>query len=287
MKISIISLLVCGWLTTAAAQTSTIHATNRYAYAANAGWMDLRPSPTDGVWVEDTCLAGYAYAANVGWIGFGDGTPNNGHSYSNSSSTDYGVNIDALGRLSGYAYGANIGWIQFEQTQGQPKINLLTGEFTGYAYSANLGWISLQTTASTLATQSIYRPDSDSDGIADPWERFHFGNLITANASSDKDGDGAKDSAEYQAGTTPTDAASLLQITNYVSNDDWTIVGIDFTVVPSRLYRIEYDEDLVGPWTNSALGTFSPGSGPTLGKTLTGLSVAPRRFFRVVAVNPL
>lgn len=282
-------LAIFPWVSTlpAGAQSSTIDTTHRYAHSANAGWMDLRPSKADGVWVADTCLAGYTYAANVGWIHFGSGTPNNGHSYSQESATDYGVNLDTLGRLTGYAYGANIGWIQFEQTHGQPKINLLTGEFSGYAYSANLGWISLETTASTLVTQSIYRPDSDNDGIADPWEMLHFGSLATATAITDSDGDGATDAAEYLAGTSPTDRASLLRIDSYKFNSDRSRMNLSFTVEPNRLYRIEYDEDLDGSWTDSALGTFAPGVDPIQGMTLQNLTVVPRRFFRVVAVNPL
>ena len=44
------------------------------------------------------------------------------------------MNLSPLGHLTGYAYAANAGWIQFEQTHGQPGINLLTGQFTGYAF---------------------------------------------------------------------------------------------------------------------------------------------------------
>ena len=56
------------------------------------------------------------------------------------------MNLDTSGNLSGYAYGANIGWIAFEQTYGQPKVNLATGNLSGYVWSANCGWISLSNT---------------------------------------------------------------------------------------------------------------------------------------------
>jgi hypothetical protein len=39
--------------------------------------------------------------------------------------------------------------------------------------------------------------DSDGDGIDDAWEISHFGNLTTANATSDYDGDGYSDKQEY------------------------------------------------------------------------------------------
>jgi hypothetical protein len=266
---------------------STISASLRYAYAANAGWLDFRPSTMEGAMVADTCLSGYAYAANFGWIHFGDGSPDNGHTYSNASSTDFGVNIDSLGRLTGFAYSANVGWINFEQAQGQPRIDLFTGSFTGHAYAANIGWLKLDTTESDLATLSIARPDVDADGISDKWERLHLSNLTTANATSDQDGDGASDLAEYRAGTVPTDANSLLKITAYSYSAGFTQASLTWTMVPTRRYRIEYDEDLLGPWTNSTLGTFTPPAGTTATSTVMGLVSAPRRFFRVVAVNPL
>ncbi|MEM7394742.1 MAG: DUF11 domain-containing protein, partial [Verrucomicrobiota bacterium] len=68
--------------------------------------------------------------------------PTTGVSYSNAGADDYGVNHDGLGGLSGFAYGANIGWIQFE-TNGNPRIDVDTGNFTGYIYGQNIGWISL------------------------------------------------------------------------------------------------------------------------------------------------
>lgn len=277
-----ISLLV---LTSIANAQSTISIDDRYAYSANAGWIDFRADATYGTRVLDTCLSGYAYAANFGWIHLGDGTPDNGHSYSNSSAADYGVNVSPNGQLTGYAYAANAGWIIFEQAHGIPSLNLITGKFTGYAYAPNLGWIALTTAASDLATTTIARPDSDGDGMPDTWEQLHFGNLTAASATTDSDGDGASDSAEYAAGTLPKDAASRLRI---ISHTYPTVsqANLIWTSVPSRLYRIEHDEDLVGVWTNSTLGTVSSG-GATTGGNLTGLTAVPRRFFRAVAVLPL
>ncbi len=59
---------------------SNISAVDRYAYSANAGWIDFRANATDGVTVTETYLSGKAYAANFGWIDFGDSSPDNGHS---------------------------------------------------------------------------------------------------------------------------------------------------------------------------------------------------------------
>ena len=269
-----------------AAAQGTISPTNRYAYAANAGWIDFSATAAgSNVGVSDTFLSGYAYAANFGYIHFGNGGPVNGHTYGNGSASDYGVNVSPAGLLTGYAYAANIGYVQFEQTLGQPRINLLTGQFDGHAYSANIGWISLNTPLTDLVTTTLNRPDTDGDGIPDNWEKLYFGNLTTANALTDKDGDGSSDLAEYRAGTLPNDRSSSLRITASSFNANFTQSTLTFTIEPTRLYRIEHDTDLVAPWTDSALGTFTPAAGATATRTLT-LPASPRRFFRAVAIQP-
>lgn len=50
--------------------------------------------------------------------------------------------------------------------------------------------------------------DSDSDGMPDDWEMFHFGNLAQT-ATGDWDGDGANNVAEYNADTIPGTAFSF------------------------------------------------------------------------------
>jgi hypothetical protein len=125
-----------------ASAASTIDTVNRYAYAANLGWLNGVGDTNNGAVVGLQVCSGTIYSANVGWINLGSGTPANQIQYLNNSATDYGVNRDAAGNLRGYAYGANIGWINFEAT-GAPKVDLFTGNFSGYAYSANCGWISL------------------------------------------------------------------------------------------------------------------------------------------------
>src|SRR5205823_13417480 len=46
---------------------TTIDSVNRYAWGANIGFTDWRPSTTDGVNIGDNFCAGFIYAANVGW----------------------------------------------------------------------------------------------------------------------------------------------------------------------------------------------------------------------------
>lgn len=246
----------------------------------------MRANGSDGLRLTETFLSGKAYAANFGWIDFGDGSPSNGHSYSNASGSDFGVNMAADGTLSGDAYAANVGWITFEQTHGKPKLNLLSGQITGHAYAANLGWIELDTTFSDLITLFIARPDTDSDGIADAWEMLHFASLVTATPSSNADGDLATDPQEYEAGTDPEDPDSSFRIVSHSFASGGTTATLTFTSAPSRLYRIEHDTDLQGIWTNSALGLFTPDAGPLTNKAIT-IPAGATRFVRAVSVKPL
>ena len=48
-----------------------------------------------------------------------------------------------------------------------------------------------------------YKTDSDRDGLPDEWELTWFGNLATANAGTDSDGDGVRDRDEFDHGSDP------------------------------------------------------------------------------------
>lgn len=269
---------------------STISATFKHAYSANAGWLNLRPdqpASPNGVVFGGSFLSGHAFGVNVGWIDFGDGSPANGFAYQNDSATDYGVNHDGAGNLGGMAYGANVGWINFgwaaPVSPNRPRVNLLTGTFSGYAYSVNLGWINLG--GGSLVTTAMRVTDSDSDGIDDAWERSHFPDLTTATAASDTDKDGVSDLAEYRAGTEPDDATDYLKVASTTFSGGNTQATVTFTSDPSRLYRIETCDDLVS-WQNSAHGTFAPDPGTTTTRIVTWTG-NDRRFIRAVAVRPL
>ncbi len=274
---------------------STIAATAPHAHGANIGWIHSLPA-TAGLVIGEASCSGHAHSANCGWITFGDGTPADGIRYSNSDGSDSGVNHDGLGNLSGLAWGANIGWINFGtdvigtprplSDPARPRFDLITGQFAGYAHGANIGWIDL----STLRTGSIYRPDSDGDGIGDAWELENFPNLVTANTLTDADLDGSSDLDEYLADSDPNDSNSRLRITDHLVQffplggfNSWDVT---FTSSPRRLYRVESSPDLgVTPWADgSGLFQGSPGS-----TTSTQISVqpSPKNFLRVQAAQPL
>lgn len=258
---------------------STIDSTRSHAYAANTGWLDLHPSAEHGVVVTETFLSGWAYSGNLGWIHFGDGTPDNGWSYSQGSATDYGVNHDGTGALSGYAWCPNAGWIEFSQAY----VDLSFGGITGYAYGGNIGWIALEGPHVQLTTLAIAAPDSDLDSIADPWEWRHFGGLGTADWTTDTDADGLSDLDEYFQDTDPNDFFDQLRITEVVTTPSGDASQVRWTSKPTRNYLIQRSDDL-SSWADSGWGEVS-------GQSFNQISVfghaTSRRFFRVLAVMPL
>jgi hypothetical protein len=291
MKTKLLLLIAATSATPALADT-TFDNTEKFAWSANTGWISFRhdrPASPDGVVFGGAFLSGYAYSANLGWINLGNGSPENGHTYSNTGS-DHGVNHDGQGNLTGFAWSANTGWINFGwatiSDPDRPRVNLLTGEFSGYAWGANTGWLNLGT--GLLTTQSMSDADTDNDGIPDWWEKQKFDDLTTANATSDKDGDGAPDLAEYHADTNPNDSNSFLKIVSHSHDLGITETTLEITTTPTRLYRIEYSNDLgnPGPWIDSTHGTFAPDAGATTTKTIT-YPGNPKKFFRAAAIVPL
>ena len=278
-------------LTAMVGAQSTINSSDKYAYGANTGWMDFRSTPTYGVVVGEAYLSGRIYAANFGWISAGDGSPVNGHTYSNAAANDTGVNHDGAGNLSGYGYSGNIGWINFgwasANDPNRPHFDLLTGQFSGYAYSANTGWINLNV---NLTTDTLSCPDKDTDGMADAWEYQKFGDLETAEIGTDRDGDGQSDAAEYAADTDPHNTGEYLRIISQSYNVDVTRVTLQFsTTRPTRKYLIQTSTTL--------LGGHEEGDWIMIGREFLGESGTTsasvrfdnghRRFFRVVAQKPL
>jgi hypothetical protein len=87
--------------------------------------------------------------------------------------------------------------------------------------------------------------DTDLDGVLDAWEMAVFGNLATADASSDYDGDGAGDFVEFRAGTSPQDPRDVLRLRLLSDPPRGGPVTVGWTAVPGRRYRLEWSEDLV------------------------------------------
>jgi len=140
MHCLLITLIYFSFVNSAYSQTGNIDETDKWAWGSNLGWVDFCPT-NGGVTVYDDHLEGYAYAENIGWVRLGTHTTGSPHTYTNTNSTNYGVNHDGSGNLSGYAWSTNAGWINFNPNHSQVTINMGTGSFDGYAWSENVGWI--------------------------------------------------------------------------------------------------------------------------------------------------
>lgn len=292
---SLVSVVAVVWASRLSADT-TFGADEHHAWGANTGWFSFRhdrPVPPAGVVFGESYLSGFAYSANLGWINLGSGSPSNGHTYSHTD-TDHGVNHDGAGNLSGFGWSANTGWINFgwasSSDPNRPQVSLISGTFSGYAWSGNIGWVNLG--GERLTTVTMTCPDSDGDGIADHWEKSQFGNLTTADATSDQDKDGASDLAEYIAGTNPNEASSYMKVIAHHSTTGGPQVSVQltFTTTPQRLYRIEHSSELSHPtipWEDSALGTFPTTEAITTKNLAFPSDTTRRQFFRVVPIRPL
>jgi hypothetical protein len=282
MKTFRIQILLLAAAASCCGATTTIDATNHFAYGANIGWLDWRGDTNNGVVIGEYACSGYIYAANVGWISLGNGSPPGGIYYSNSSGSDWGVNQDGLGNLRGYAYGANIGWINFE-TNGAPMADLATGKFSGYAYSANCGWISLSNASAFVQTDTIQPGPLAPNSLPIPWLLANFG-TTNVNANADPDGDGMSNQQEYLAGTNPNDASDYLRITSITrGSPPSTYTTVGWPGKPTRFYGIQQRTSL-----NQSDSWLEFYTATTPGVTSVGFNqTAAQQFYRIRAFRPL
>ncbi|MCF7816892.1 MAG: hypothetical protein K9M54_03320, partial [Kiritimatiellales bacterium] len=96
----------------------------------------------------------------------------------------------------------------------------------------------LRMPAGNIAVTATYRMiDSVGDGIPDTWRATYFsGDGTSTNAQSaidaDPDGDGQTNGEEYRAGTSPTDAASVLKLADLQVGDD--TIDVSFPTADGR-----------------------------------------------------
>jgi hypothetical protein len=123
---------------------------------------------------------------------------------------------------------------------------------------------------------NLYDPDDDNDGIPDTWEDLYGLGSTVSNGMADADGDGVCNFFEYVAGTVPTNAKSVFQITAISNRVNYAVY---FLTVTNRLYGADWRTDLFSPdWTELTSGI--PGNGLVRSAIDTNLA-APCRFYRI------
>lgn len=92
--------------------------------------------------------------------------------------------------------------------------------------------------------------DGDLDGMNDFWEAFFGLNPFINDANLDLDGDGRSNLSEFLAQTKPDDAASALQITNFITFGGASNPRLTWSAVPGVDYGVWVSEDLgvTDPW---------------------------------------
>ncbi len=138
--------------------------------------------------------------------------------------------------------------------------------------------------SSYVAVVSPSTFDSEGYGVPDCWRLQYFGHTDAesgdmSRAQDDADGDGMSNLQEYQAGTIPTDASSVFQITSVTPNPGGGFV-IQWSSVAGKFYDVERDTDLswstVLTLTNGVAAT-----PPTNTYTDTSATNSPAYFYRV------
>ena len=268
-----LAFVVCCMAGLCAATAGNIDSTNRHAWSENAGWVNFAPTNGGGATLHfdgtSGWLAGCAWGENIGWVKLGDNT---GGPYNNTSSTDWGVNLNASSNLSGYAWGENVGWIKFNPAHSQVAIDEATGRFDGYAWGENIGWIHFSGAAPAcpVRTQAF---DLHPLGTPDWWLALY------GVGETDDEGDGVPAWQEYVADTDPTDEASYFHIAA-ISN--LPPARVFFASSANRVYTLQQRDDLLaGSWTNIPAQVNIQGSGGLTWLQDTG--VATGRFYRIKA----
>jgi hypothetical protein len=99
----------------------------------------------------------------------------------------------------------------------------------------------------SLTITARFEADSDNDGLPDKWEQANFGGL-TATADADPDKDGKSNLAEYQRGTDPNTAETLVASDGLSSR--WENVQRD-PALPGQFAIRDFGKGFKGAWENS------------------------------------
>ena len=129
---------------------------------------------------------------------------------------------------------------------------------------------------SLVATLTVTLGDADGDGLPDAWEMANGTNPNVPDASADPDGDGHSNWQEYLAGTSPTNAASVLRLTAEFTPDGEPLLS--FPAASNHAYSLLGAAALGESWQTI---TNIPAA-PTNRQLLITNAPSDTRFFRLL-----
>ncbi|MBL9174015.1 MAG: fibronectin type III domain-containing protein [Verrucomicrobiales bacterium] len=127
----------------------------------------------------------------------------------------------------------------------------LGGLAPGSTHSVRIGYVlsdGRKSPLSSTASATTWGEDDNADGLPDDWQRLHFGENADGWPAPgvDSDGDGATNRAEFLAGTDPSDATSVLQVTLMGTPQGALMI---WNTRPGAIYQPQWSADLK-EWNN-------------------------------------
>jgi subtilisin family serine protease len=145
-------------------------------------------------------------------------------------------------------------------------------------YQTPAGSTNTLTAGATLNFAGDYTfPDVNTNGIADAWEQQFFGAVLpNRTQTTDTDGDGATDFAEFVAGTDPTSTNSVFAVPAPVPQANGSL-SFTWSSVSGRAYRVLVTTDLIN-WTPATDWVLASGTTTSLTLAASGNANSFYRF---------
>jgi len=111
---------------------------------------------------------------------------------------------------------------------------------------------------SESVTASTWGEDLNGDGLPDDWQALYWGNDPSKwpAGNVDSDGDGATNLQEFLAGTSPTNAASVLRTSLVATGQGWRL---RWNTQPGFIYQVQVSSN-VNSWENLEGPRFAAGT---------------------------
>lgn len=182
--------------------------------------------------------------------------------------------------IPGFTGSNVVGTVQFTVPTNATPDSAYRIQFEHASASPNGLWIFPQQIQHGLVTLSDRSASSLGDGISDAWRLRYFASVSNpaAQANVDADGDGMLNSAEFLAGTDPTDRGSSLKFAS-VEKSPAQGVTVHWPSVAGKQYIVERSTSAAGGGWTAVSGNLS-GTGQILSFT-DNAQGSGRRFYRV------